>query len=692
MDKSNKILIVDDSEINRSLLADMLSADYSLLEASNGLEAMVLINQYHSELSMVLLDIVMPEMDGFEVLASMNGAGLLERLPVIMISAETSSAYIDHAYELGAAEYISRPFDEQTVKRRVKNTITLYSKQKTLENLVTEQILEKEKSNLVMIEILSHIVEFRNGESGLHVLHIRIITEALLKQLAKRTNRYNLNAKQINLISNVSALHDIGKISIPEEILNKPGRLTPEEYEIIKTHSVIGAEMLENVPYYQDEELVRMARDICRWHHERYDGSGYPDGLKGDDIPISAQVVALADVYDALTSRRVYKPAYSHEEALRMIMDGECGAFSPLLLECLRSVKPYLERELHVRSAGGISKMELQDMTRSLIQSSNASNRTLALLEQERTKYQFFASMSKEIQFEYSGSSDVLTVSDWGAEQLGVSSVLVHPGRNEEIYKIFTREDFVDLRNRLSSAKPEDPIVTCTYRINVQGSPRWCKVIARLLWVMEETNELTGMIGKLIDIHEEHIELDRLKQIARYDSLTGLYNRAYACKAIEETLKESRAENRKFALLLLDLDYFKNANDQYGHQFGDRVLEEVAIKVRNSVRANDICARIGGDEFLIFMEYKDNIELLVDRVYQAIGGRYENFVIAASMGVALAPENGMGYDLLFLHADKALYAAKKNGRSHYCFYDDSMQDLLSVLSRVDDVDSEAGRR
>ena len=301
MDKSNKILIVDDSEINRSLLADMLSADYSLLEASNGLEAMVLINQYHSELSMVLLDIVMPEMDGFEVLASMNGAGLLERLPVIMISAETSSAYIDHAYELGAAEYISRPFDEQTVKRRVKNTITLYSKQKTLENLVTEQILEKEKSNLVMIEILSHIVEFRNGESGLHVLHIRIITEALLKQLAKRTNRYNLNAKQINLISNVSALHDIGKISIPEEILNKPGRLTPEEYEIIKTHSVIGAEMLENVPYYQDEELVRMARDICRWHHERYDGSGYPDGLK--EFPI------VKDTTPNITNPRLYDTA-----------------------------------------------------------------------------------------------------------------------------------------------------------------------------------------------------------------------------------------------------------------------------------------------------------------------------------------------------------------------------------------------
>ena len=356
----DRILVVDDMEMNREILKGIFEEDYEVILAENGREAVEYINNNRGKLAAILLDIVMPEMDGFEVLASMNGAGLLEHLPVIMISAETSAAYIDHAYELGAAEYISRPFDEQTVKRRVKNTITLYSKQKSLENLVTEQILEKEKSNQVMIEILSHIVEFRNGESGLHVLHIRIITEALLKQLAKRTSRYNLTARQINLISNASALHDIGKISIPEAILNKPGRLTPEEYEVIKTHSVIGAEMLENVPYYQDEELVRMARDICRWHHERYDGGGYPDGLKGDDIPVSAQVVALADVYDALTSRRVYKPAYSHDEALRMILDGECGAFSPLLLECLCSEKPCLEKELQVRSAGGISKMELQ--------------------------------------------------------------------------------------------------------------------------------------------------------------------------------------------------------------------------------------------------------------------------------------------------------------------------------------------
>lgn len=682
--KKTKILIADDSEINRAILSDILAPDYEILEASDGEEALAYLNRYRMEIATVLLDIIMPKLDGFEVLTMMNRDGLLNDIPVIIVSSETSAAYIDHAYNLGAAEYINRPFQKMIVRHRIENTIRLYAKQKHLEHMVTEQILEKEKNNVVMVDILSHIVEFRNGESGLHVLHIRTITEILLKQLQKTCKQYHLTPARIALITNASSLHDIGKISIPEEILNKPGKLTPEEFELIKTHSLIGAEMLEGLTYYQNEELVQVARDICRWHHERYDGGGYPDGLKGDDIPVSAQVVALADVYDALTSRRVYKPAYSHDEALRMILDGECGAFSPLLLECLCSEKPCLEKELQVRSAGGISKMELQNMTRSLIQNSNASNRTLALLEQERTKYQFFASMSKEIQFEYSRSSDVLTLSEWGAAQLGVSTVIVHPVENGEVLRIFAKKDFMDLLLHLNEARPEDPIVTCTYRVNMQGSPRWCKVVARPLWVMEETDELTGMIGKLIDIHEEHIELDRLKQIARFDSLTGLYNRAYACKAIEEALLGNRAGNRRFALLLLDLDYFKNANDQYGHQFGDKVLEEVAGKVRGSVRSNDICARIGGDEFLIFMEYKDNIALLVERVYRAIGGQYHNFRIAASMGVALSPENGMEYDQLFLHADKALYAAKKNGRHHYCFYDDTMQELLSVLSRVEE--------
>lgn len=358
MKTRDMILIVDDAELNRSPLADILGEKYDIIEAENGLQAISQIEKNKHDLSLVLLDIMMPEVDGFGVLAIMNKSKWLEQIPVIIISAETAPTYIDNAYDLGALEYVSRPFDPRTVQHRVSNVILLYSKQKHLKNMVTEQMLEKEKSNQIMVNVLSHIVEFRNGESGMHVLNIRLITELLLKQLCAVTDQYCEIRPKIPLIANASALHDIGKISIDEKILNKPGRLTAEEYEIMKFHSAAGANMLEKTQYYPDEELVRIARDICRWHHERYDGMGYPDGLVGDDIPIEAQVVALADVYDALTHKRVYKEAYSHEKSLRMIMDGQCGAFNPLLLRCMADIGTDLERELKVCSLGKIPKME----------------------------------------------------------------------------------------------------------------------------------------------------------------------------------------------------------------------------------------------------------------------------------------------------------------------------------------------
>lgn len=358
--EKNKILIVDDSTINRMLLTDMLEGDYEILEAANGKEAVELIGSYQRELSLILLDIVMPEMDGFDVLSIMKKRDWIEDVPVIIISAETSSASVDRAYDLGAVEYISRPFDEKTIRRRVKNIVMLYTKQKQLEDMVVEQMRDKEKSNLIMIEILSHIVEFRNGESGLHVLHIRVLTEIFLNQLMQMSDQYHLTQDQISLIANASALHDIGKIAIEEKILNKPGRLTQEEFEIMKTHSEVGAQMIESVKQYQNEPLVMVARDICRWHHERYDGKGYPDGLKGEEIPIAAQAVALADVYDALTNKRVYKPAFSHEKAIEMIMNGECGTFNPMLLQCLEEVAPELQERLKSRATEAAS----QDGTR----------------------------------------------------------------------------------------------------------------------------------------------------------------------------------------------------------------------------------------------------------------------------------------------------------------------------------------
>ena len=335
MEYQETILIVDDSALNRMVLIEILGKEnYTFLEAENGQQAVELLD-CHPEVDLLLLDITMPEIDGFGVLETMNQYHWIEETPVIMISAEDAYSFIERAYDLGASDYITRPFDARVVCRRVSNTLMLYAKQKRLVQMVAEQVYEKEKVSNTMISILSHIVEFRNNESGLHVVHIRTITELLLRRLCKKTDRYPLTEADISLISTASALHDIGKINIPEQILNKPGRLTKEEFDIIKTHSAVGEHMLRQIPFNQNEPLVKIAREICRWHHERWDGRGYPDGLKGDEIPISAQVVSLADVYDALTSERCYKAAFDHETALNMIVNGECGAFNPLLLECL---------------------------------------------------------------------------------------------------------------------------------------------------------------------------------------------------------------------------------------------------------------------------------------------------------------------------------------------------------------------
>lgn len=351
MEKRNlpQLLVVDDSEMNREILKEILGKEYRILEACDGEEALKMLEQYGTEISLVLLDIIMPKMDGFEVLAYMNRDKWIEDIPVIMISSEGSESYIRRAYELGASDYISRPFDAKVVYQRVINMIKLYAKQRRLIHLVTDQIYEKEKNNRMMTGILSQIVEFRNGESGLHVLHINILTQLLLEKLTRKSENYVLSWSQQHMIATASALHDIGKIGIDEKILNKPGKLTKEEFEAMKQHTIIGARMLDRLEMYHDEEMMKYAYEICRWHHERYDGKGYPDGLKGEEIPISAQVVSLADVYDALVSDRVYKKAYSHEKAMEMILNGECGMFNPLLLECLVEIQDKVRKELGIK-------------------------------------------------------------------------------------------------------------------------------------------------------------------------------------------------------------------------------------------------------------------------------------------------------------------------------------------------------
>ena len=346
-EQKQQILIVDDSEMNRAILTEILNADYRILEACDGEECLEKLHQHAGDIALVLLDLVMPKMDGFEVLDYMNRNHTIEDLPVVMISSEDSEASIRRAYEMGVSDYVSRPFDSRVVYRRVVNTLKLYAKQRRLVTLLSEQIREREKNTSMLVGVLSQIVEFRNGESGLHVQHIQRLSERVLEKLLERPNLYHITAELQDNIPLASALHDIGKIAIDEKILNKPGRLTPEEFEIVKEHAVIGSDMLRKLENFNTEPLLQTAYSIARWHHERWDGCGYPDGLKENEIPIEAQIVSLADVYDALTSERCYKRAYSHKQAVQMILNGECGAFNPILLECFVEIEDDLERDLN---------------------------------------------------------------------------------------------------------------------------------------------------------------------------------------------------------------------------------------------------------------------------------------------------------------------------------------------------------
>lgn len=340
MEKNNTkscVLIIDDNEMNREILSDILSSQYDILTAADGEDGLDILEKHRENICLVLLDLVMPKIDGFEVLKIVNAKKWNQEIPFVMISSDVTPENIQTAYKLGVQDFIGRPFVEAAVKEKVLSVIKAFAKQTFLMETLYTSVIEREKNSAMLVYMLSQMVEYRNGESGDHVRHIGLITRILLNKLMQKSDKYKFTEEEVEQIILASAFHDIGKIAVPSEILNKPGRLTPEEYNIMKTHTTIGYEMINSLDEYQDEKLVKYVKDIAHYHHEKWDGRGFPEGLKGEEIPIWAQIVSIADVYDALTSKRCYKDAYSHEKSLNMIFNNECGVFNPLLLECLEA-------------------------------------------------------------------------------------------------------------------------------------------------------------------------------------------------------------------------------------------------------------------------------------------------------------------------------------------------------------------
>lgn len=508
MNKKYKILIVDDSSFNRLVMTSMLAKDYLLEEASDGKQAVMILQERAEEFSLVLLDIVMPHMDGFEFLKVMKTCGWLDFLPVIMISSEYTPENIETSYRLGASDLIQRPYDERVVCHRIANTIALTSRQRELSNALVDEVIRENESSAAMVSILSHIVETRNGESGAHVQNIRTITGMLLEQLAKRTDRYPLSKEEQLLIVTASSLHDIGKMSVPEEILNKPGRLTDEEFRVMKGHSMAGADMVEPLLHKENANpLIKMTYEICRWHHERYDGRGYPDGLKGDDIPIAAQVVSVADVYDALTSVRCYKPAHPHEKAMEMILTGQCGTFNPLLLECLSELSDRLKSPAPGAEEGigaASDPLLIADvLAHSRENGMFSSDKIMQTLNRERLRSKFFFNEPRAA-FYYTAFPPVLYLNKTARELFGVEESSIGYERELSFYEGYDRSGVERLRGRLAAATNEHPVIKDELLLDLHGEgPRRFQCVMQTIWDSAGARQYAEVVGRLIPVDGE---------------------------------------------------------------------------------------------------------------------------------------------------------------------------------------------
>lgn len=680
------ILIVDDIELNRAILSELFCKDYEILEAGDGKQAIERIEMCGPSIVMILLDIIMPVKNGFDVLNYMIHKNLIKQIPVIMITAENSEDVLLKGYELGVSDIINKPFHPNVVRRRVENTIELCRHKLHLEKMVQrqteklrEQAEELRRTNIFVIDALSTAIEFRDGGSARHIKRIRVITEVLLRAVIRMHPEYRLTHDQIPTIASAAAMHDIGKIAIPDHILNKPGRLTKEEFEIMKLHTVKGCELLRELNYMQDKTYFSYCYEICRHHHERWDGRGYPDQLSGDEIPIWSQVVSIADVYDALISERVYKPSYPHEQAVRMIVNGECGAFNPALIECFLSMESQLKSHVCAAACEALDTFSAERAPAiKLIEEDReapVSERALRLLEMEREKYRILTELSGEIIFNYDIQADVMEFSEKYQAVFG-GDIKLADAKNTLIASAFLHKDDKSVFwDALEKITPERPNCKMRLRLkNAAGDYEWYEVYVNALWDKDAAREICiGYLGKISNINALIMETNHWRHQANMDSLTGVYNR----KALKELITKvlSAEPKAKSALAFIDIDDFKSINDSFGHLFGDQALQHISGEITANADENDIVGRVGGDEFILFLrniasdeELGRRAEMLCEIFRKSDVKDRAALKISGSVGIARYPEDGDGYDVLLEKADQALYAAKLRGKDQYAIY------------------------
>ena len=596
----------------------------------------------------------------------MNQLHWIDETPVIMISSEGSVDAMRKAYEMGITDYITRPFDSVIVKKRVQNTLELYANQKRLINVVVDQVYEKEENSSIMIGILSNVLGFRNSESSEHILHIRTATEMMLRKLVKTTDVYHLTETDIAMITTASSLHDIGKIGIPEGILNKPGRLTDEEFKIMKTHSEIGASLIRDMNFSESKPLVHTAWEICRWHHERWDGKGYPDGLSRESIPVLSRVIAVVDAFDAMVSDRPYRNGMPVSDALEELKKCAGTQFDPFIVsEFVQMIS-----ENYSDTAKEVHKFRQEK--------EKPQHRQVAKPEDNSTLQEVFCVHTVQCsRYLLDGSWNILSVDDNFEKLTGYSGedveknsmnqmdLIPEADRTEYLCRTnanLAKGTYVLQEHRLHRKDGKDIYVFCYGRVFYDSAVKQDRVEI----IISDVSSTYSM--KILTDAEQNKAEARLRNwenTYRTDSLTGLLNHA----AFRNDMEMKLLSGDFYAMMIMiDVDKFKQYNDTYGHHNGDKYLILVAQTLLASLRNEDFASRMGGDEFAAMLFFNKSVpEKAIKERAQQIFDKVNLTVKSAeggtgiSMGAVIAKSEAT-FNRLYEEADNALYEAKESGR------------------------------
>ena len=708
-----KMLIADNSEINRSLLYDVFASQYELLFTESSEEVFRLLMENGSDISVLLINESIASRISDESARTLSVMDISRNIPIVLILDKDNEDILQQKYHIRFSDVISSPVNPFIAKKRVANLIELFRSRMEQENLINQQsktILEQnlelqqqqKKINTInndMLDTLSMVIEYRDVESGRHIHRIRKFTEALLRALVSKYPKYDLTEEKIELITSASSIHDIGKIAIPDSILLSPRRLTYDEFKVIKQHTVKGCEILDQLESVEKNEYFRYCYDICRYHHEKWDGQGYPDGLSGDQIPIWAQVVSLADCYDALTSERPYKAAYSHEQAVDMIRSGACGTFSDEMMDCFSSVLPKFkqlsieyadvnnaDRNIYDRTEVKTETAEKDDISKSVYLKMDRKdlidtieNQKLMLDEGRKKDLNVLYKIS-EIVFEFDIAHDILherkgsmkdicgyIPKNYG-ETINILSEVVSDDDKNDFIRTF----------RLSSVKEavddgeETIAMDCLLNIDNGYSVFHCTAVPVL-----ENGKLSRLFFTIIRLRNPSV----LGVSADRDTVTGLWNYSGVSKEINDYL-ENDGKNGYHALLLIDLDNFKEINRQSSYVIGNDILRDVADKLRLELAGGNVLGRLDDDNFLVFINDCPDAEQrnsLIEEIFKSVRLTYslkdeDMPEISSSVGIALYPSDGKDFDELYNKAYRAVEIAKLNGKNMFLYYNNSMRE------------------